>query len=195
MNWNVTRLAEVEATPWRNGGGVTRELALGPTSEAWDWRMSVADVAADGAFSRFDGVTRWFAVLHGSGIALTIPPTSADDAHCRSDVHRLTRHDQPLSFDRGALTQCKVLNGPTQDFNLMVRNPRCARMARVTGAAHELVLPNRLMAIYTVDSMASVRFDAEQLQVPPATLAWRRVTKVTVLHVQADHALWMELSP
>lgn len=194
MTWNLIRLADVEAAPWRNGGGVTRELALGPSSEAWSWRMSVAEVSANGPFSRFDGVTRWFAVLRGAGVVLAVP-TPADDADSVPVIHRLTRHDSPLSFDGAALTQCQLLNGPTQDFNLMVRDPcLSARMVRVTWAVHELVSPNSVIAVYAVDSMTSVRLDAEHLHLPPATLAWRSVTKAAVVQVQSDHAMWMELS-
>mgnify|MGYP003694612933 CR=1 FL=1 len=35
-------------------------------------RVSVADVATDGPFSTFAGVDRWFAVLDGAGVVLTI---------------------------------------------------------------------------------------------------------------------------
>ena len=53
--------------PWKNGGGVTRELLRLPAGSGDDWtlRISVADIAADGPFSPFPGITRWFAVLTG----------------------------------------------------------------------------------------------------------------------------------
>ena len=123
MSWNVIRLADVEATSWRNGGGVTRELALGRSPDAWIWRMSVAEVSADGPFSRFDGVTRWFAVLRGAGVALAVR-TSNEDADSVPVLHRLTRNDPPLRFDGAASTHCQLLDGPTQDFNLMWRRDR-----------------------------------------------------------------------
>ena len=72
MTWQVVRLEDVFATPWRNGGGVTRELAAWPQAADWTWRMSVAEVGQSGAFSIFDGVDRWFAVLAGSGVQLMV---------------------------------------------------------------------------------------------------------------------------
>ncbi|WP_413880799.1 HutD family protein [Candidatus Aalborgicola defluviihabitans] len=72
MSWHVVHLADVAATQWRNGGGLTRELASGPAGADWQWRLSVAEVAADGPFSRFEGVTRWFAVLQGAGVVLRV---------------------------------------------------------------------------------------------------------------------------
>ncbi len=72
MSWHTIHLADVAATRWRNGGGMTRELATWPAEGDWQWRMSVAEVGADWPFSRFEGVTRWFAVLQGAGLTVTI---------------------------------------------------------------------------------------------------------------------------
>ena len=59
--------------PWRNSGGVTRELLRWPDTDNWLWRISVAEVASDGAFSHFAGVQRWLAILSGTGVRLTMP--------------------------------------------------------------------------------------------------------------------------
>ncbi len=37
--------------PWKNGGGVTTEICVSPPSGAFDWRVSIATVNADGPFS------------------------------------------------------------------------------------------------------------------------------------------------
>ncbi|HEY3634719.1 MAG TPA: HutD family protein, partial [Caldimonas sp.] len=57
----LVRTADVPAQPWKNGGGVTRELLALPAGDDWRVRVSVAEVASDGAFSTFVGVDRWFA--------------------------------------------------------------------------------------------------------------------------------------
>ncbi len=72
----TVRTADIAARPWRNGGGTTRELLARPTDDAWRVRVSVADVVADGPFSSFADVSRWFAVIDGAGGWLT-----ADIAH------------------------------------------------------------------------------------------------------------------
>ena len=97
--------------PWRNGGGVTRELLAWPDARDWRVRVSVADIEADGPFSAFPGVQRWFAVLKGAGVALCI-----DGA-----AQRLTRSDAPFAFDGAAQPTCRLLDGPTRDLNLMLR--------------------------------------------------------------------------
>lgn len=95
---------------WKNGGGVTRELLRWPGSGDWRLRLSLADITADGPFSAFPGVQRWFVVLEGDGVELTIA----------GQLHRLQPGDAPLHFDGGATTSCRLLGGPTRDLNLML---------------------------------------------------------------------------
>jgi environmental stress-induced protein Ves len=85
-------LDRVAPTPWRNGGGVTRELVVFPVHENWHWRISVAEVTQDGPFSRYEGVQRWFAVLSGGGSAAWMARRTNC---CRRE---------PLRFDGGADT-------------------------------------------------------------------------------------------
>lgn len=103
--------AEVLPQPWKNGGGVTRELLRWPAEGAWRLRLSVADITADGPFSAFPGVTRWFAVLAGEGVVLTLPDGD----------HALRPGDAPLRFDGAAAPGCRLLAGPTLDLNLMLQ--------------------------------------------------------------------------
>jgi uncharacterized protein len=49
----VIELAQVEPRPWRNGGGVTRELLAWPGGDDWALRLSVAEIERDGPFSAF----------------------------------------------------------------------------------------------------------------------------------------------
>jgi environmental stress-induced protein Ves len=194
MTWHTIHLADIPATPWRNGGGMTRELASWPREGAWRWRMSVAEVTASGPFSRFDGITRWFAVLKGAGVALTVrtPSDSEDLVVCE---HPLTLADPVLCFDGAATTYCQLLDGPTQDFNLMVADDCLpARMVRVQGDLQVLAGATKTIAIYAVDSGARVRFNTEDLFVPAGTLVWRTLAKAATVHVHGTHALWMELT-
>src|SRR3546814_16047971 len=55
-------LAALPLQPWKNGSGVTSELAIDPpgaTAENFRWRISLARIAQDGPFSAFPGITRW----------------------------------------------------------------------------------------------------------------------------------------
>ena len=65
--------AQLVATPWKNGGGVTREIVrrpLGANMESFDWRVSIAEDSVNGEFSRFPGVDRVIVLLEGESCAL-----------------------------------------------------------------------------------------------------------------------------
>ena len=108
----IVPLAGAAAQPWRNGGGVTRELLTWPASaHPWALRISVAQIDRPGPFSAFADVERWFAVVEGAGVEL----------HEGEHRHRLTPHSEPLCFDGAAAPDCQLLGGPTLDLNLMAR--------------------------------------------------------------------------
>lgn len=56
--------------PWKNGKGVTVELARADRDGALLWRLSMATVAEDGLFSLFPGIDRNLTVLDGPGFRL-----------------------------------------------------------------------------------------------------------------------------
>ncbi|WP_144122744.1 HutD/Ves family protein [Catellatospora sichuanensis] len=99
------------AVAWRNGGGVTREIAVYPGGvDDFRWRLSIADVGSDGPFSAFPGYRRVITVLTGAGMRLTV-----DGA-----VHDIGPLE-PFEFDGGARTACTLPGGPITDLNLIVR--------------------------------------------------------------------------
>ena len=119
----TVRTAEVASQPWRNGGGVTRPLLVRPRGDQWQVRVSVADVSVNGPFSRFPGVQRWFAVLDGAGVVLTIGSTE----------HRLDAGSDAFSFRGDVAVRCRLVDGPTRDLNLML-NGVPGSMRRVVSA-------------------------------------------------------------
>ncbi|WNG40665.1 HutD family protein [Archangium violaceum] len=100
--------------PWKNGGGVTRELLKLPhPSEPARFlaRLSIASVAASGPFSVFPGIERTILVLEGAGMALSLGGAPEVVLDPRSP---------PFVFPGEAETHCRLLAGPVRDFNLMV---------------------------------------------------------------------------
>ena len=87
-----------------------------PATTDWKLRISRADIASDGPFSAFAGVDRWFAVISGKGVVLHMPTA---DGHTL-DHHLLPGHT-PLHFDGGLAPGCSLMDGATQDLNLMAR--------------------------------------------------------------------------
>lgn len=186
MTWHLTSLDSAAPAPWRNGGGVTRELAAQPAGADWIWRISVAEVAADGPFSRFPGVQRWFAVLGGAGVILKLPGAE----------HRLTLATAPLSFDGEQPVACELLDGPTRDLNLMVRRDRAgAQMARVEGVRHVAAPRAKVVAVYAVGEPVQVRHEGDTIVVARHALAWASLPAGGEVAVTAASALAMEIEP
>jgi environmental stress-induced protein Ves len=109
---------------WKNDGGWTTEIAREPDDPARDfaWRVSIADIESDGPFSSFPGVARELMLLAGNGIELDI-----DDA----PPLRLTERFQRVRFEGESRVECRLLAGPTRDFNVMTG--RDAARAEVMG--------------------------------------------------------------
>ncbi len=110
----VLRGADRTATAWKNGGGVTREIAAWPEGAGtgdFAWRVSLAEVAADGAFSAFPGVDRTLTLAEGAGMDLTV-----------AGAHRLVdERFAPQDFAGDEPTDCRLLDGPVVNFNVMYR--------------------------------------------------------------------------
>ncbi|MCS6514314.1 HutD family protein [Burkholderia thailandensis] len=119
MRATLIRSDALVASPWKNGGGVTREIAVHPSREgaggaldAFAWRVSVADVAEAGPFSRFPGVERTLVLLAGAGMTLV----ESDGAR-----HALRAPLDRVAFAGETEIAAELHDGPTRDFNLMVR--------------------------------------------------------------------------
>ena len=93
-------------TAWKNGGGITHEIAKDAPN--WGWRLSIAEVASDGPFSRFDGMARILTVIHGAGL----------DLHHAGGVIA-ARPMQPVVFSGDLAIECRRLGGLVHDFNVI----------------------------------------------------------------------------
>jgi len=105
--------------PWKNGAGVTREVAVfppGSSLETFDWRVSMAEVSDDGPFSIFPGIDRTIVILSGEGVALEVAGRSS----------RLRPGEAPYSFPGDQPTGCALLGGPVTDLNVMSRRGEIA---------------------------------------------------------------------
>ncbi|WP_137919213.1 HutD family protein [Hydrogenophaga sp. 2FB] len=124
-------LADLPAMPWKNGGGTTREIACQPPGAglgAFDWRVSIATIAAAGPFSAFPGVDRVIMLLDGAGV------------HLRGEGvdHRLDTPLTPFAFAGDVALACDLLGGTSTDFNLMTRRGKLRAEVRVWHAAGDI---------------------------------------------------------
>ncbi|GAA2288240.1 HutD family protein [Streptomyces kunmingensis] len=106
--------ADRAAVAWKNGGGTTREIVCSPPGAGmadFRWRVSLADVAADGPFSTFPGVDRTLTMVEGDGMELTVEDT----------VTLVNSPYAPRNFAGDVATDCRLLGGPVVNFNVMWR--------------------------------------------------------------------------
>ena len=106
---------EYQRVRWRNQLGWTREITSQPCDGDWDWRLSIAEIERDAAFSSFPGIDRELVLLAGNGLRLRF-----DDG----EIHELHPPHDKLRFagERGVTGE--LLDGRTHDFNLMWRRGR-----------------------------------------------------------------------
>ena len=106
--------------PWKNGGGSTTEIAIYPetsdiSSTGFIWRVSIAEVAVDGPFSRFPGIDRHIMTIAGHGMRL--------EAELRATID-LSQRFVPRQFSGDWDVEGRLVDGPVRDFNLMVARTR-----------------------------------------------------------------------
>ncbi|MEO8461440.1 MAG: HutD family protein [Dokdonella sp.] len=165
----LLRAADSRRVRWKNGGGWTREIAVasdattssGPEpsgiADGFRWRISIAEIEQDGPFSVFPGIDRELLLLNGNGIELAIDDQSP---------LRLDRPLQAVRFTGEQRVHCRLIDGPTRDFNVMVR--RSAFKANVRARRLENLQPitlasNRDYLIHVVEGTLRASFAGAHL--------------------------------
>lgn len=173
MSWSVISADQVTPQRWKNNGGWTRELLAWPHSNDWTLRISVADIEADGPFSAFEGVQRWFGVLSGEGVRL--------------DGKALGISDDLLSFDGALAPDCTLINGATRDFNVMHQRSR-GRM-RVFPAGQAWPAAGHLVALFTAAG-GTLSHGGRETALAPLSLAWCEQPAAQALDFKGEGAAW-----
>ena len=115
------QFSTLPVTPWKNGGGETREIVSVASPDApFLWRASIATLEKDGPFSPFPGVDRVITLLEGQPLWL------------RGDniAQRLMLW-QPWAFPgEWALSSVGIV-APGLDFNIMTQRGRASATVQV----------------------------------------------------------------
>lgn len=149
MSTSITRAADLPRVPWRNGQGLTTELAMSGPPDGFAWRVSLAEVTQSGDFSLFPGIDRTIVLVEGEGMVLHLPDRS----------HPLDR-DVPFTFD-GALAVSCTVGQPTRDLNLMTRRGTTTGTIEVLGAGAPgvgvpLVVPRTGTVVVVLDGRCTL---------------------------------------
>jgi environmental stress-induced protein Ves len=143
--------ADCAPQPWANGGGTTRDLALEPLppgaradGPAFDWRLSLADIDRDGAFSRLPGIDRVFASIEGTVVLAFDAPGADADADADAAPPACDPEGPALAFAGEAAPVARRLGGVCcRALNLMLaRGRRAGSMRRVALADGAVLDPH-----------------------------------------------------
>ena len=163
---------------WRNGRGETREVAAWPrgaTIDTFEWRVSIATIDADGAFSRFPGVTRTMTLIAGAGLRLTGQATRIELAGRHATA--TYRGDDEIN--------CKLLGGVVQVLNAMVRGDRPA-LVTAMDASTRAVTPARFRVCVALEGVVECAYDGSGFALGPgdALVMDDAAERDAVLHVR-----------
>lgn len=146
--------------PWKNGGGVTTDIAgeyqPGAEPGGWDgmvWRLSRTRIEAPGPFSDLPGYDRLLAVIDGRGLVLH--PKGRPPLDVRTPF-------QAVRFAGEWPIDSELTEGPVGVLNLLGDRTRISIDLFVVAAMGQATLPP-VPAILLALSPARLRLDAQEI--------------------------------
>ena len=156
----MLRGAERTPLPWKNGGGLTREVAVCPPRSdltGFDWRISIAEIREPGPFSLFEDVHRRMAVLDGR-LSLAIAGRPAVILTPQSDA---------VAFPGDVPVFAEPLGAAVIDLNVMTRRSRCAARLTRSFAAQTVLEPQADTTLLVALTALRVRREEVELSLAP----------------------------
>jgi hypothetical protein len=144
MRFELLTPEDYVQVPWKNGRGMTSEVARVPREgDEFDWRVSMAGIADNGPFSHFPGCNRVIVALDGEGFSLV---------HRELDRSVFLGSLEPYEFSGDWATDCQLQGGAVRDFNVITaRNRASARVEVAMGTrVHHFDCRGRIILAYCV---------------------------------------------
>ncbi|MDP4034531.1 MAG: HutD family protein [Pseudorhodobacter sp.] len=131
--------ADYTAMPWANGRGTTTELIrVNHADGRLLWRLSMAAVVDDGAFSVFPGVERNLTVISGPGFDLVGARTLRADSLV------------PVAFPGDVAMAAAGVVAPSADFNVMTCRSLARPVVRVLEAGKVAPPPGGTLCLFAL---------------------------------------------
>lgn len=149
----VVDVAALPPKPWKNGGGLTYELARHPEGVDVDdflWRVSIANITRSGDFSVYQNIERVILLLEGDGMVLE----SAE-----GEVYRLTTPYVPYRFRGEDRVHAHLAGSASKDFNLMLRRDACSGEVETWYQAGAIALGGSFWVLFCAKGAWEVRVD------------------------------------
>jgi environmental stress-induced protein Ves len=163
---NLARLdpASFRHTPWKNGGGVTIDIAdryqPGAAPGGWAgmvWRFGRTRIEVPAPFSDLTGIDRILTVLDGRGLVLRSRTGEVVDA--RKPLN-------PVRFPGDWAITSELENGPVAVLNLMADRALVSIDVEILQAAGDIAVPPAELVLYAPDAAASLRLERAVLDIP-----------------------------
>jgi environmental stress-induced protein Ves len=124
---------------WRNGGGVTLEIAREPArGEEFAWRLSLAQIEGSCEFSPYPGYRRAIVLVDGARLQLRF----RGHGGCTLEPPR-----RGTRFDGDWKTRCVLPRSPCTDLSLIVRKGAAARARVIRAPALLQIKSNRRLVL------------------------------------------------
>ena len=141
--------AAYRRTPWKNGGGVTIDIAgahrPGADPEGWDgmiWRFGRTRIERPGPFSDLAGYDRILSVIEGSGLVLH------PNGHAPLDVRTPFR---PVRFPGEWAITSELAEGPVGVLNLLADRAVCTIDLVFPAAGGTVAIPRGRCIVLALD--------------------------------------------
>ena len=148
---------------WANGAGSTTVLASGPDETNWQWRLSIADITQDCAFSAYPDTRRQF-------VALDAPLRLRFDDQREIALLRLS----VTHFNGADAPHAMLTEGATRAFNLMLRGTAQGELiARPLNGSMWLPLRESWQwFVHLLSGRADVHVGDEHIAMEPSSSLW-----------------------
>lgn len=166
-------------SPWKNGGGNTREIKIFPPQSHFDdcmWRISLADVKQSGPFSEFPGIDRHIVLTQGTDMLLH---------HTDSQKTHTLAPFVPYPFAGEDPISSELLKGATSDFNLMVRRDQAKGSVVCWQTAQSIQLSKGYHLFYSAQDSHELLFAEHAITLQPGDS----------LYIKNDSALELQSQP
>jgi environmental stress-induced protein Ves len=177
--------------PWKNGGGVTLDIATAQRpggSGGWDgviWRFGRTAIVSEAPFSDLSGYDRWQVVVSGAGLVLETPSAPID----------LREAFRPVTYDGGLPIRSRLEQGPVEVVNLIGDRLLVATALAVPAIGETTTLPAGLHIAYAPAEAAAMTLDGRRTALPAGHALRIEADGATAFAVEAGRVLVASILP
>lgn len=175
--------------PWKNGGGISVEIAreggVGWADHGLAWTYGRTSIVAAGPFSDLSGFERLQVVIKGTGLVLVSPSGEID----------LRTPFRPQRYDGGLPIVTRLENGAVEVANLIADRRRFRIDMHVIAPGAALSCRPGWHIVHAADAAATVEFSGETYSVLEDHAVRLHVQIPTLLSVAAGRVVVASILP